>query len=141
MTYLNSNIEIPHEDMSSLLDKISIDSFVDILDKAQSALRDETTTLRIEGFVGIAIFVALFTGLCEDDVLLLVEKEVIFKGTRKSITISVVHGKRLEVSQEMTLDLSKRVTMAGLRRDGFLGPHGRPNVGIRPPNYEETMTP
>ncbi|KAK6344748.1 hypothetical protein TWF718_006705 [Orbilia javanica] len=125
MTYLNSGIEIPRSDSASLLNRISVDSLVDILDKAQTALQDETVILRIEGFAGIAFLVALFTGICEDDVLLLVENEVIFKGARSSIIISVVHGKRLEVSKEAAFDLPKQIDIVSLRKECFLGQLGR----------------
>ncbi|KAF3107893.1 hypothetical protein TWF102_011382 [Orbilia oligospora] len=110
MTYFNSNVNVPCPDMASLLDRIEVDSLVDILNKAQTALQDEMTTLRIEGFVGIACLAALFTGLCQDDVLLLVENEVIFQGLRRSIIISVVHGKKiLEASLEISFNLFSEI--------------------------------
>ncbi|KAF3243568.1 hypothetical protein TWF217_011241 [Orbilia oligospora] len=120
MTYFNSNVNVPCPDMASLLDRIEVDSLVDILNKAQTALQDEMTTLRIEGFVGIAYLAALFTGLCQDDVLLLVENEVIFQGLRRSIIISVVHGKKiLEASLEISFNLCKQTVQ--LRDGDFLG--------------------
>ncbi|EGX48475.1 hypothetical protein AOL_s00080g104 [Orbilia oligospora ATCC 24927] len=120
MTYFNSNVNVPCPDMASLLDRIEVDSLVDILSKAQTALQDEMTTLRIEGFVGIAYLAALFTGLCQDDVLLLVENEVIFQGLRRSIIISVVHGKKiLETSLEISFNLCKQIVQ--LRHGDFLG--------------------
>ncbi|KAK6520056.1 hypothetical protein TWF506_000346 [Arthrobotrys conoides] len=128
MTYFHSGFVAHCPDMSSLLDRIEVDSLVDILNKAQTALQDEKTTLRIEGFPGIAGLAALFTGLCRDDVLLLVENEIISQGPRRSIIISVVHGKGiLEVSQENALDLSGQVSSSTvhLRKDDFLAQPGR----------------
>ncbi|KAK6340179.1 hypothetical protein TWF730_001947 [Orbilia blumenaviensis] len=128
--YRDTGIDI-HRDSASLVDRISVDSMVDILDKARAALLDPdgTTTLRIEGFGGIGTLAALFTGLCRDDVLLLVENEVIFRGPRRSIIISVVHGKRLQISQERVIQSSDQndpvVSPVGLRKDDFLGQPGR----------------
>ncbi|KAF2964209.1 hypothetical protein GQX73_g9370 [Xylaria multiplex] len=95
-TYLRSDIELPPQTSASLLERLTIDSMVELLDAVQQALQDSTLLLYIEGFQGLGGVVSLLMALCPDDVTLLIEGEVIFQGQRRTIIISVKHeGKTL----------------------------------------------
>ncbi|KAI1644371.1 uncharacterized protein F4817DRAFT_219801 [Daldinia loculata] len=120
--YLNSGIEIPPSTSESLLERLSIESMVELLDAVQQALRDETTIVHIEGFQGLGGIIALLTALCPDDILLLVENGILFKGPRQSIIISVMHQKKTTFSIEK---LALRQLPLTFRDSEFLSQPGR----------------
>ncbi|KAI1191680.1 hypothetical protein F5B17DRAFT_248772 [Nemania serpens] len=106
-TYLNSGIDIPYSISQSLLDRLSVECMVELLDAVRQATRDETVRVHIKGFQGLGGIVSLLMGLCPEDVLLLVEKGIVFKGLRSSITISVEYKETLSISIERIVRESK----------------------------------
>ncbi|KAI1745755.1 hypothetical protein F4680DRAFT_443224 [Xylaria scruposa] len=127
-TYYNSNITIPPSMSASLLDRPTVDFTVELLDAVQQAVRDANVMVQIEGFRGMGSIVSLLMALCPDDVLLLVENGVIFQGRRRSVTISVQHGKE-ETSVHIEKIIRGRKSSSALavsfRLDEFLAQPGR----------------
>ncbi|KAI0855021.1 hypothetical protein F4860DRAFT_522036 [Xylaria cubensis] len=88
-TYMNLGIELPPRTSESLLERLTIESMVELLDSMQQALQDSALLLHIEGFRGLGGVVSLLMALCPDDVILLVEGAPIFHGQRHNIIVSV----------------------------------------------------
>ncbi|KAL7783809.1 hypothetical protein V8C37DRAFT_414650 [Trichoderma ceciliae] len=125
--YFNLGIELPTSTLSSLLDRITVDSMVDLLSVVQQALREETSMAYIEGFQGLGGIVSLLMALCPDDILLLVENGIIFQGQRRSVVISVAREKTTSFSVEKILRETKSSSSqaAHFRSDDFLASPGR----------------
>ena len=83
--YLFSERRIP----LGLVDLLAETTMVDLLLLIHRALTEETSILYVEGCYGIARIIAILTALCPDDVFVLVENEIIFRGVRRSIIVSV----------------------------------------------------
>ncbi|KAM0261002.1 hypothetical protein ACHAQJ_002437 [Trichoderma viride] len=125
--YLNLGIELPPMTLASLLDRITVDSMVDLLDVVQQALREESSMAYIEGFQGLGGIVSMLMAFCPDDILLLVENGIIFQGQRRSVVISVFHEKKTSFYVEKILrDTTTSSSLAArFRSDDFLASPGR----------------
>ncbi|KAK6537158.1 hypothetical protein TWF694_011355 [Orbilia ellipsospora] len=124
-TYLNLGTKLSSDAIGSLLDRLTVESVVELLDAVQVALRDEDTVLYIEGFQGMGAVVGLLMGLCPGDIALFVENGVIFQGLRRSIIISIMHSKPFLLSKEKIVRGSK-ISMT-------LPSYFRPNEFLRRP--------
>ncbi|KAI1148599.1 hypothetical protein F4825DRAFT_433362 [Nemania diffusa] len=58
-TYMRINIDLPAQTSASLLERLTIDSMVELLDAMQQSLRDSAFVLYIEGFRGLGGVVSL----------------------------------------------------------------------------------
>ncbi|KAE8453307.1 hypothetical protein EG329_011374 [Mollisiaceae sp. DMI_Dod_QoI] len=120
-TYLYLNIEMPRSTSSTLLDRLTVESMVGLLDAVQQALRGESFMVYIEGFKGLGGIIAILMGLCPNDILLLVENGIIFEGKRRSIVISVLHERETTFTVEEIIrdDRSSSALPVFFRDDGF----------------------
>ncbi|KAI0410734.1 hypothetical protein F5X98DRAFT_384991 [Xylaria grammica] len=125
--YHDSDITVPPVTSASLLDRLTVDSLVELLDAVQQAVRDSNIMVRIEGFRGLGGIVSLFMALCPDDVLLLVENGILFEGQRRSVTISVRQDLETSFHVEKIIRGSKSSSALPVvfRLDEFLAQPGR----------------
>ncbi|KAI1313352.1 hypothetical protein F5Y03DRAFT_406603 [Xylaria venustula] len=126
-TYHNSNIMVSPSVSASLLDRLTVDAIVEILDAVQQALRDANVIVQIKGFRGLGGIISLLMALCPDDVLLLVENGIIFEGQRRSVIVSVQQKQQTTLHVEKLIRGSKSSMTFPLsfRPDEFLAQPGR----------------
>ena len=124
-TYMRINIDLPPKASASLLERLIIDSMVELLDAVRQALRDSTLLLYIEGLRGLGGIVSLLMALCPDDVILLVEGGAIFRGPRCNIIISVKREEKTSFHLEKIIHGNKSCPHAvEFRPDEFLAHPG-----------------
>jgi hypothetical protein len=102
--YFDANLPIPR----TLADEPSIESMTDFLDQLHTALEEEHTILHLEGCHGAAVFVAILMALCPEDVYVQVENEVIWRGRRHSVLVSISASGHSKIATELVLHDSSR---------------------------------
>ncbi|KAK6542864.1 hypothetical protein TWF694_006803 [Orbilia ellipsospora] len=80
-----------------LLDIESTETLVQLFRCLHFALIDETSSMRYEGTTGAGYAAAIFTALCPEDTLIIVEGEIIHAGARRSVILDI--GQRDEQSR------------------------------------------
>ena len=83
--YFNSGLDIP----PNLLSTPSIETMVQFLQALSKALCDESAVLHWEGTEGVGIILSIVMAICPDDAWVSVENELISKGDRRSVVISI----------------------------------------------------
>ncbi|KAK3940410.1 hypothetical protein QBC46DRAFT_288326 [Diplogelasinospora grovesii] len=107
-TYLHLGLELPPSMSATLIDGLTAEKMVDLLDCVQQALRGESSRVYIDGFQGMGTIVSLLTALCPDDLLLMVEGGIIHQGDRVSIVVSIIHKRAdVDISLETIVNGSK----------------------------------
>ena len=90
-----------------LLKRLTLESVTELLVAVKRALQEDNSILHFEGHISAGQFVALVMALCPEDVTVQVENEIIFKGLREQIIVSVRNVSETKFGVRMLLHSEK----------------------------------